>query len=136
MDFENIIKPNLKQEFEKNKYKWFVTDKYSNRTPGLFKTEYEGEGMVALCSKTYYVWGNKKDKASSKGLQKCNSIINKEKYLQCLFDSEIINGVNKGFRFEQKTMKTYEQNKIGLSPLYAKGVVMDDGVHIRPLTTI
>ena len=31
-------------------------------------------------------------------------------------------------------MKTYEQNKIGLTPIYVKGVVMDDGIHIRPLS--
>ena len=30
-------------------------------------------------------------------------------------------------------MKTYEQHKIGLSPVYTKGVVMDDGIHIRPI---
>ena len=30
-------------------------------------------------------------------------------------------------------MKTYEQDKIGLTPIYVKGVVMEDGVHIRPL---
>jgi hypothetical protein len=32
-----------------------------------------------------------------------------------------------------KLMQIYEQEKIGLSPMYTKGVVMDDGVHIRPL---
>jgi len=41
--------------------------------------------------------------------------------------------MNKGFRFEQKLMKTYEQHKIGLSPIYTKGVVMEDGIHIRPI---
>ena len=30
-------------------------------------------------------------------------------------------------------MKTYEQDKIGLTPIYIKGVVMADGVHIHPL---
>ena len=30
-------------------------------------------------------------------------------------------------------MKTYEQNKIGLSPIYKKGVVIKDGIHIRPI---
>ena len=54
-------------------------------------------------------------------------------YKQCLFNREIINGINKGFRVDQKEMKTYEQNKIGLSPVYTKGVVMDDGIHIRPI---
>ena len=75
------------------------------------------------------------NKASSKGLQhtRNSEILSKEKYLHCLFNRETIDGTNKGFRFVEKTMKTYEQNKIGLSPIYTKGVVMDDGIHIRPI---
>ena len=90
--------------------------------------------MVALCSKTYYVWGAE-NKISSKGLQHGINleVLTKEKYLQCLNNRETIDGINKGFRFEQKTMKTYNQKKIGLSPIYTKGVVMDDGIHIRPI---
>ena len=137
-NIENIVKPELKQEFEKDKHNWFPRNehmKIDKRTPGLFKIEYEGIGMVALCSKTYYVWGSK-NKVSSKGLQKHrnNEVLNKDKYLQCLFNSETVNGINKGFRFESKTIKTYEQTKIGLSPIYSKGIVMDDGIHIRPLS--
>jgi hypothetical protein len=140
-DFENIIKPELQEEFKKEQYKWFPrTDteehkKLDKRTPGLFKIEYEGEGMVALCSKTYYVWGHKKNKVSSKGLQKRGNseVLTKERYLQCLFNRETIDGTNKGFRFVEKTMKTYEQNKIGLTPIYTKGVVMEDGIHVRPI---
>jgi hypothetical protein len=139
-DFENIVKPELREEFKTDKYKWFPrTDteehkKLDKRTPGLFKIEYEGDGMVALCSKTYYVWGDK-NKVSSKGLQHRRNaeVLSKEKYLQCLFNRETIDGTNKGFRFEQKSMKTYEQNKVGLTPIYTKGVVMDDGIHIRPI---
>jgi len=149
-DFEKLIKPELKDEFERGKHNWFPrTDtienaKYDKRTPGLFKVEFEGDGMVALCSKTYYVWKSCEDtqqqkqkqnyKVSSKGLQKKRNreILSKDKYLQCL-SGETINATNKGFRFEQKSMKTYEQDKIGLTPIYTKGVVMDDGIHIRPL---
>lgn len=43
---------------------------YDTRTPGLFKVEYAGDGIVALCSKTYYCFGELKDKFSSKGLNK------------------------------------------------------------------
>ena len=90
--------------------------------------------MVALCSKSYFVWGAE-NKMSCKGLQqnKNMDVLNKEKYLQCLFNEEQIKGNNKGMRFIDKKIKTYVQEKIGLSPIYTKGVVMDDGVHIRPL---
>jgi hypothetical protein len=139
-DFESMIKPEFSEEFKIDKCNWFPRNdteenkKFDKRKPGLFKIEYEGDGMVALCSKTYCVWGDK-NKISSKGLQRRRNpeSLNKESYLRCLFNRETINGENKGFRFTQRIMKTYEQNKIGLSPIYTKGVVMSDGIHIRPI---
>jgi len=147
-DFEKLIKPELRKEFEDDKKNWFPrTDTtenkaYDKRKPGLFKIEYEGDGMVALCSKTYYTWGDK-EKFLIKGVQYKNDrnkeILNKEQYKQCLADKITKDCQNKGFRYikgkagECGTMKTYEQNKIGLTPIYVKGVVMDDGLHIRPL---
>ena len=139
-DFENLVKSELRNEFEADKNNWFPRNdsvgnaSYDKRKPGLFKVEFEGDGMVALCSKSYFVWGSK-SKASCKGLQRNRNmdVLNKEKYLQCLINEEQIKGYNKGFRFTDKLIKTYEQEKIGLSPIYTKGVVMDDGIHIRPL---
>ena len=140
-DFEKLIKPELREEYERDKHNWLPrmdTEEhkaFDKRTPGLFKIEYEGDGMIALCSKTYYVWGGKETKISSKGLQKRlnKEQLTKQKYLQCLFNKELINGTNKGFRVLNNSMQTYEQKKIGLSPVYTKGVVMDDGIHIRPI---
>ena len=44
---------------------------YDEKTPGLFKTEWDGDGMVALNSETYYCRDSQgQDKLSSKGLQK------------------------------------------------------------------
>ena len=42
---------------------------YDKRTPALFKIEFEGDGFVGLCSKTYYCFGSV-DKYSTKGLNK------------------------------------------------------------------
>ena len=139
-DFENLIKPDLRAEFQKDKNNWFPRNdskanaSYDIRKPGLFKIEFQGDGMVALCSKSYFVWGAE-NKMSCKGLQqnKNMDVLNKEKYLQCLFNEEQIKGNNKGLRFADKLIRGYEQEKIGLSPMYTKGVVMDDGIHIRPL---
>ena len=138
--FEKLIKPELQKEFELERNKWFPrTDTpenkaYDKRKPGLFKEEYNGDGMVALCSKTYYCWGSK-DKFSSKGMQQNRNIeiLNTENYKSCLNNYKTISCQNSGFRFIGKAMKTYEQDKIGLSPVYVKGVVMDDGNHIHPL---
>lgn len=140
-DFENLVKPELKEEFIKNKHSWFPrTDTeenklYDKRTPGLFKIEFEGDGMVALCSKSYYVWRDIAYKCSSKGTQKSRnkSILNKDTYLRCLQNRELVTASNKGFRFTNKRIKTYEQEKVGLTPIYTKGIVFDDGIHIRPL---
>jgi len=61
-NFEDLIKPELKETFELDKYNWFPrTDTpenkaYDKRQPGLFKIEFEGDGIVALCSKAYFVW--------------------------------------------------------------------------------
>ncbi len=139
-DFETLIKPELREEFEKDKVNWFPrTDTtehkmYDKRKPGLFKIEFEGDGMVALCSKSYYVWGNK-NKCSAKGVQQKRNIeiLNKYTYLRCLQSKEQINANNKGFRFTNNSIKTYEQNKVGLSSIYTKGVLFEDGIHIRPL---
>ena len=139
--FENLIKPELLNEFKLEENKWFPrTDTnehkaFDKRKPGLFKIEHEGDGMVALCSKSYYTWGSK-DKYSMKGVQidRNKEHINKENYKRCLDNGETLSCQNKGFRYIDKTMKTYEQEKLGLTSIYVKGVVMKDGVHIRPLS--
>ena len=139
-DFDKLIKPELKEEFERDKNNWFPrTDTkehrmFDKREPGLFKIEYDGKGMIALCSKTYYCFGDK-NKCSCKGTQKqTNSdILNKETYKRCLMNKEQISCTNKGFRYIDNCMKTYQQEKIGLSSIYSKGIVFDDGIHIHPL---
>ncbi|EFP06777.1 hypothetical protein CRE_13804 [Caenorhabditis remanei] len=133
--YEDLIKPEMREEFEKYKNNWFPrTDREEHCRIDKRKIEKEGDGMVALCSKTYCIWTNdNQSKVSSKGVQqkRNSSILTKEKYLECLVNKQTIDGLNKGFRYQNQEMKTYEQKKIGLSPLYTKGVVMDDGIHIR-----
>jgi len=38
-----------------------------------------------------------------------------------------------GFRKHNGQIKTYFQNKIGLTPIYTKGVVLNNGINIVPL---
>jgi hypothetical protein len=53
------IKPEMQQRFRMEKKNWLPRDDtpehaaYDKRTPGLFKTEFTGDGMIALCSKTF-----------------------------------------------------------------------------------
>ena len=91
--FDEIIKPEMKEIYEKEKYNWFPrTDteehlKYDTRTPGLFKVEFSGSGMVCLASKLYYCISDVKNKLSSKGTQKDNNnyLLNYKNFKQILF---------------------------------------------------
>ena len=135
---DSLVKPELREEFEQDKCNWFPrTDTrehkaYDKRTPGLFKVEWEGQGIVGLCSKTYYCFGAK-DKFSCKGLnKKCNKI-NKANYLQVLLTKQNSSGVNRGFRVVNNTMYTYDQVRDAFSYFYPKQKVWADGVSTTSL---
>ena len=135
---ESLVKPELKAEFQADICNWFPrTDTpehkaYDKRTPGLFKTEWEGQGIIGLCSKTYFCFGAK-DKFSCKGVnKKCNEI-DKDKYLQVLLTKQNSSGVNRGFRVVNNTMYTYEQVRDAFSYFYPKRKVLADGVSTTPL---
>ena len=141
-DFEKLIKPELKEEFIKERDMWFPrTDSqehkaFDKRKPGLFKIEFEGDAMVALCPKMYYVRGLKgKDKFSSKGIQhkQNKEVISFEEYKRVLFSGEKTVCSNIGFRFIDKNIVTYEVSKSGLTPIYDKRVTLETGVHTHPL---
>ena len=53
--FEELIKPELREEFEKDKHNWFVTPRapQGKRRPGLCKVEFQGDKIISLCSKSY-----------------------------------------------------------------------------------
>jgi hypothetical protein len=63
---QDVIKPHMKEEHEKDKYNWLPNETakelkaYNKRTPGLFNVEFEGNSIHALCSKLYFVEGEKK----------------------------------------------------------------------------
>ena len=88
---------------------------FDKRTPGLFKVEYEGDGIIALASKMYYCFGSgKKNKFSSKGINQKQNEITKQRYLQALNGDETQLFTNKGFRVKQNQMTTYSQQKTGM----------------------
>ena len=135
---ESLVKPELKEEFENDKANWFPrTDTpenkvYDKRTPGLFKEEWSGEGIIGLSRKTYYCFGSY-NKFSCKGVNKKTNDINKEKYLNVLLTKQSSAGLNKGFRVVDNSMYTYEQVRDGFSYFYPKRKVLEDGVTTLPL---
>ena len=162
---EKCIHPHLKREFYEQYDHWFPTLScpahknafisaklknqkwllqeccrkaymYDKRTPGKFKIEFEGEGIIALCSKTYYCFGGSEgDKLSCKGLQKKRNKNNltKKAYLRVLKEQESGYGINKGFIAKKGRVCSYEQKRFGLSYMYCKRWVLDDGVSTKSL---
>ena len=105
-----------------------ASQRYHTRTPGLFKVEFEGKGMVALNSKTYCCWSDSDTKYSSKGLSKRTNTFTKEHFLGVLDNKLSVSGTNKGFVVKDNNMFTYKQVRTGLTYLYAKRRVLQDGV--------
>ena len=130
---EDIVRPELKAEFEAQKKNWLAWDKWSGRTPGLFKLECEGNRMIALCSKCYYIddQGEKK-KFSTKGMSKKQNNINWHRFKTALEGSKDM-ATNRGFRMRDGNIVTYEQEKLGLSAYYDKRWVLPDRIHTEPI---
>ena len=67
---EDVVKPAMREAFEREKKNWLAWDAWSSRTPGLFKLECEGSRMIALCAKCYFVDKEKGNKFSMKEMSK------------------------------------------------------------------
>ena len=102
--------------------------RYDRRTPGLFKEEFSGDGVVALNSKTYFCWKEETVKYSSKGLSKRTNTLTKEHFVSVLKTRESVCGKNRGFVKKDGMLRTYEQERAGLSYFYGKRKVHEDRV--------
>ena len=130
---QDIVRPELQTEFAAKKEEWLAWDKWSGRTPGLFKLECEGSRMITLCSKCYFIEepeGEKK-KFSTKGMPKKQNEITWQRFKSALDGSKDM-ATNRGFRMRDGQMVTYEQQKLGLSSYYEKRWVLPDGIHTEP----
>ena len=109
--------------------------KHDLRTPGLFKLEFSGDGIVALCSKTYICFKEDENKISCKGIQKKRNhdVLTKENYLAVLRNQQAGYGINKGFVADNGRVYSYAQKRYGLGYQYCKRLVHDDGVSTSPL---
>lgn len=70
---------------------------YDKRKPVFFKLEHEGDGIIRHCSKTYHCFG-KYDKASSRGLNKPQNNLKKDKFLSVLQKEQSEGGKYISFR--------------------------------------
>jgi len=132
---EDLVRPELKVEFEAEKNQWLSWDKWSSRTPGLFKLEFEGARMIALCSKNYYCDVGEEEeekKVSCKGMSKRHNELSWPRFEEALAGKKDM-ATNRGFRMRDGNMVTYEQKKLGLSAYYDKRWVLEDGIHTEPI---
>ena len=107
---------------------------FDRRTPGLFKLEYKGEGIVALCSKTYCAFGDgAPTKTSAKGISKNLNNLVRDRYLRVLKTKKSGSGRNHSFKTDGSTVYTYTQERDALSYFYGKRQVAADGVSTTPL---
>ena len=159
---ETLVIPDLKREYYENFGEWFPAPycslhhqdfvecklharqwepdaccvkqtKFDKRTPGLFKEEFKGHGIIALNSKTYFCWGDQTEKHSSKGISKRENKLTKEQYMSVLQSRIPVSGTNRGFIYKNHEMLTYSQLRTGLTYFYAKRKVCNDGISTTPI---
>ena len=109
-------------------------NKYHQRTPLLFKTEFCGSYLIALNSKTYRsgVADDSIVKFSSKGISKKHSKLTKDHFFTVLDTKKPENGTNISFITKDSNIFTYTQSRVGLSYLYYKRIVSADGSTTYP----
>ena len=123
---DKIVKPEMKQAYEADKKNWLATDKFSQRTPGLFKLEFVGTRGVWLTAKCYLVQDEDgENKYSCKGVSKKHNDLYLQRYKDVLNvflkarrgskleGKDIDKAKNVGFRVYDQGMLTDEQNKLG-----------------------
>jgi G:T-mismatch repair DNA endonuclease (very short patch repair protein) len=158
---EDAVKPELKRTFYREFSSWFpgqacdahaeefvfrrlqqvappthpcclARRQFDKRRPGLFKEEYNGSGIIALCSKTYFCFGEGGDKYSSKGLSQHTNRLTQDRFREVLTSRVSGGGVNRSFRTDGVSVYTYHQQRRSLSFVYLKRRVCEDGVNTLP----
>ena len=116
---DEIVRPEMKQAYEADKKNWLATNKFNERTPGLFKPEFVGTRGVWLPAKCYLVQNEaNEDKYSCKGVSKNRNDLHFQRYkdvldvfLKARWDSEleekdIDKAKNVGFRVYDQGIAT------------------------------
>ena len=133
-NLDDLVRPEVKDDyFNFGKKAFLATDAYTNRTPGLFKEDWSGIGILALCSKTYYTWRDKASKLSSKGLSKKTNKFTQADYKAVLDTMQKGVGTNYGFKIGSEGIRLYKQEREGLAYLYGKRRVLADRVTTKAL---
>lgn len=160
-NIHQIVKPDMKEEYVADYENWMAREycdthkplffkamfkgetwkqkdccesvaRYYKREGGLFHIEHVSQGCVALCSKSYYCFGDNV-KFSAKGVNRSQNNLSEDVYKDVLFNQNISLCTNKGFQKKNESVYTYIQTKKGLNYMYCKRIVCPD--HITTLPT-
>ena len=107
---------------------------FNSRSPGSYKIEWSGTEMICLNCKTYCTV--KEDtKALKSAMKGTNETLENPltKYEKMLVSWRPFEGVHRGFRMDNGSIKTYEQYKNSITYFYCKRAVMEDGTTTSPL---
>ena len=145
----DIVRSEMKKAYEADKKNWLATDKFRERTSGLFKPAFLGTRGVWVTAKCYLVQNeaneDEDDRYSCKGVSKNHNDLHFQRYkdVQDVFlktrrdteleEKNIDKAKNVGFRVIDQGVVTYEQNKLRISAYYNKRYVLADGIHTGPL---
>lgn len=114
----------------------YMSEKYHNRTLGVFHEECRGQGIIALASKLYCVFDHDNianNKSVHKGISHKLNQFGRAEFLRVLQTKETLHGYNAGFLDRGESVFRYHQTKIGLGFLYIKREVSRDGHTTYPL---
>ena len=122
---EDLIKPELKEQFERENHNWFVAPQ-GKRAPGFFEVEFKDDKMIGLCSKSYCTepFATKNSPAqvkfSMKGVNKGQFKNPMPHYEYVLSTKQNFRACNQGIRAKDESMVTYKQYKNALTYFYPK----------------
>ena len=146
---DKCVKPEYKEQWYREKWNFFSNSRdkteidfdgrkipfsqWDKCTPGKYKPEFEGDGMLCLNSKVYHIWGRDKDgkeifKTSCKGGQQKRNNFVKEIFIKTLETHKPYYIENAGFIRDELETKTYTQTKKVLGYFYTKRKVLSDDV--------
>ena len=99
---KELVKPHLKEQFYQEWNQWLPAKAC-------------GEHQEALCSKTYFGWGDK-NKCSTKGISKTQNAIDKEQFLQVLKTKQSLAEDKAKFRWNECRISSEGQCSVHIPP--------------------
>ena len=98
---DKIVRPEMKQAYEADKKNWLATDKFSERTTGLFKPEFVDTRGVWLTAKCYLVQNEalNENKYSCKGVSQKHNDLHFQRYKNVL---DVFLKTRRGSELEEK----------------------------------